>query len=87
MPRQIFFLSYLLLFVLFVLDFNFIKFRVTFERLISMTHYIDLLFYHSSSFVVLQLLNSAQFGDPRDCSTPHFPVHHHLSELAQTHVY
>ena len=25
--------------------------------------------------------------DPTDCSTPGFPVLHHLSELAQTHVY
>ena len=24
--------------------------------------------------------------DPMDCSTPGFPVHHHLLELAQTHV-
>ena len=24
---------------------------------------------------------------PMDCSTPGFPVHHHLSELAQTHVH
>ena len=25
--------------------------------------------------------------DPMDCSTPSFPVHHQLSELAQTHVH
>ena len=25
--------------------------------------------------------------DPRNCSTPGFPVHHQLSELAQTHVH
>ena len=25
--------------------------------------------------------------DPRDCSTPGFPVHHYLLELAQTHVH
>ena len=25
--------------------------------------------------------------DPMDCSTPGFPVHHHLPELAQTHVH
>ena len=25
--------------------------------------------------------------DPMDCSTPSFPVHHHLLELAQTHVH
>ena len=26
------------------------------------------------------------FCNPMDCSTPDFPVHHHLLELAQTHV-
>jgi len=25
--------------------------------------------------------------DPMDCSTPGFPVHHQLSELAQTHLH
>ena len=25
--------------------------------------------------------------DPMDCSTPGFPVHHQLLELAQTHVH
>ena len=25
--------------------------------------------------------------DPMDCSTPGFPVHHQLAELAQTHVH
>ena len=25
--------------------------------------------------------------DPMDCSTPGLPVHHQLSELAQTHVH
>ena len=27
------------------------------------------------------------FCDPMDCSTPGFPVHHQLAELAQTHVH
>ena len=27
------------------------------------------------------------FYDPMDCSTQNFPIHHQLSELAQTHVY
>ena len=26
-------------------------------------------------------------SDPMDCSTPGFPVHHHLPEFAQTHVH
>ena len=25
--------------------------------------------------------------DPMDCSTPGFPIHHHLPESAQTHVH
>ena len=25
--------------------------------------------------------------DPKDCSTPGFPVHHQLPELTQTHVH
>ena len=37
-----------------------------------------LLFSHS---VMLTLY------DPMDCSTPGFPVYHHLPELAQTHVH
>ena len=42
------------------------------------------------------MANSVQFstvtqlcptlGDPMDCSTPGFPVHHQLPKLAQTHV-
>ena len=28
-----------------------------------------------------------QSCDPMDCSTPGFPVHHQLPELAQTHVH
>ena len=27
------------------------------------------------------------FCDPMDCSTPDFPVHHHVLELTQTHVH
>ena len=27
------------------------------------------------------------FCNPKDCSTPGFPVHHQLPELAQTHVH
>ena len=39
----------------------------------------------------LQLSSIAQscptLCDPMDCSTPGLPVHHQLSELAQTHVH
>ena len=31
--------------------------------------------------------SSPTLCNPKDCSTPVFPVHHQLPELAQTHVY
>ena len=37
--------------------------------------------------VVVQLLSRANSLQPMDCSTPGFPVRHHLPELAQTHVH
>ena len=36
--------------------------------------------------VVVQLL-SPTLCDPTGCSTPGFPVHHHLLELTETHVH
>ena len=41
----------------------------------------------NGSFIVTQLLSRVQLCDPMDCSTPGFPVHHQLPELAQTHVH
>ena len=39
-------------------------------------------------FISAQLLSHVQlFCNPMDCSTPGFPVHHQLLELAQTHVH
>ena len=38
-------------------------------------------------FVVVQLLSCVRLCSPMDCSTSGFPVHHHLPELAQTHVH
>ena len=35
----------------------------------------------------VQLVSRVQLCDPMDCSTPGFPVHHQLPELAQTHVH
>ena len=36
----------------------------------------------------VQLLSRVRlFATPMDCSTPGFPVHHQLPELAQTHVH
>ena len=37
-------------------------------------------------FVSVQFSPSV-VSDPMDCSTPGFPVHHELPELAQTHVH
>ena len=41
--------------------------------------------YHYSSSV--QLLSHVRLCDPKDCSTPGFPVHNQPPELAQTHVH
>ena len=38
-------------------------------------------------FVVVQSLSRVQLCNPMDCSTPGFPVLHHLSEFAQTLVH
>ena len=35
----------------------------------------------------VQSLSCVRLCDPMDCSTPGFPVHHQLLELAQTHVH
>ena len=35
----------------------------------------------------VQSLSHVWRSDPRDCSTPGFPVHHQLAELTQTHVH
>ena len=37
--------------------------------------------------VVVQSLSHVQFCHPMDCSTPGFPVLHHLPKFAQTHVH
>ena len=37
--------------------------------------------------IVVQWLTCIWHWDPKDCSTPGFPVIHHLLELAQTHVH
>ena len=64
----------------------------------NMTEWISLslLLYHVLSVVgILCCFHSVQFShsscltlwDPMDCSTPGFPVHHQLPQLAQTHVH
>ena len=52
---------------------------------------------HENSFLAIYLELNIQFSsvsqscltlcDPMDCSTPGFPVHDQLPELAQTHVH
>ena len=41
----------------------------------------------SYQFSSVQSLVCPTLCDPMDCSTPGFPVHHQLPELAQTHVH
>ena len=38
-------------------------------------------------FSLVQSLSCVQLCDLMDCSTPAYPIHHQLSELAQTHVH
>ena len=41
----------------------------------------------SASVQSLQLLSHVKLLRPTDCTTPGFPVHHQLPEIAQTHVH
>ena len=41
----------------------------------------------SASISSVQLLSHVRLCDPMDCSTPGFPLHHQLLELAQTHAH
>ena len=47
----------------------------------------DLLLNRYSFSIVVQSLSHVRLCDPMDCSMPGFPVHHHLAELAHTHVH
>ena len=43
---------------------------------------------HTLDFVISSVAQSClTLCDPMDCSTPDFPVHHQLPEIAQTHVH
>ena len=57
---------------------------------LSTLHVSGITCYISLFHVSLQFSLVAQLCltlcDPMDCSTPDFPVHHQLPELAQTHV-
>ena len=41
----------------------------------------------TNQFISVQSLSHVQLCDPMNCSTPDFPVHYQLLELAQTHVH
>ena len=41
----------------------------------------------NSEYIVVYLLSHVRLCNPMNCSTPGFPVLHHLSEFAQTHVH
>ena len=68
--------------------------NVNFRRLINSTFWI---IYPLRFTMEIILQTEVQFSsvtqscpalwDPMDCSTPGFPVFHHLPELAQTHVH
>ena len=51
------------------------------ERCKHFIHYTSFLQFRSIAQLCLTL------GNPMDCSTPGFPVHHQLPELTQTHVH
>ena len=59
-----------------------------YPHLIQPSSYLGMALVQS---VTLRLTSVAQscptFCNPMDCSTPGFPVHHQLTELAETHVY
>ena len=42
---------------------------------------------YQTTFAVLQSLSCVRLCNPMDCSTPGFPILHHLPEFAQTHVH
>ena len=46
-----------------------------------------MLYFHGFVFHFAVSKPCPTLCDPRDCSTPGFPVLHHLPELAQTHVH
>ena len=60
---------------------NYFIFKFIFNRRIIALQYC-VGFCHQSSSVTQPCLTLC---DPMDCSTPGFPVHHQLPELAQTH--
>ena len=58
----------------------------TAERKIETPACMELIFPWESQFSSVAQ-SCLTLCDPLDCSTPGFPVHHQLPELAQTHKY
>ena len=54
---------------------------------VDVTIYIVKIRKLKDQFSSVQLLSHVRLCNPMDCSTPGFPVHHQLPELAQTHVH
>ena len=71
--------------------------NVALARVITYPHCSNTLKTHSHALLRLLSTYSVQFSsvaqshptlcDPMNCSTPGFPVHHQLPDLAQTHVH
>ena len=55
------------------------------SKMLTFSFYVSPRKYSWSEVKVTQ--SCLTLCDPRDCSTPVFPVHHQLSELAQAHVH
>ena len=53
----------------------------------SWNHIICASSFFISTIIVVQSPSRVQLCNPMDCSTPGFPLLHHLLELAQTHVH
>ena len=56
-----------------------------------MEFYVPLLYFNQTNYVIYNVSSVTPLGltlcDPTDCSTPGLLVHHHLPELAQTHIH
>ena len=57
-----------------------------FNQPMQMDPTLTLILYHSVQFSSVTE-SCSTLCDPMDCSTPGFPVHHQVPELAQTHVH
>ena len=59
-----------------------------YQSLLELENMLPFLLTELKLFCIVQFLSHVRlFVTPRDCSTPGFPVLHHLLEFAQTHVH